>query len=105
MTALTPDDLARIEELAEEATPGPWAVNEHYGAFRDREVRAGEMSYDPLIAKEMLPGDATFIAAARTAVPTLVAGVRSLQARVTELERERDQNHAAYLTAIGANIR
>ena len=62
MTALTPDDLARIEELAEKA--------------------------DDLLPVEAIEWDMTqdYLHHLIEAVPDLVAGVRSLQARITELE-------------------
>jgi polyhydroxyalkanoate synthesis regulator phasin len=95
VTALTPDDLARIEELWRSTgiidnddmralVTGVRSLQSERDAFLES-ARLREVFEDRTIAAE--------------------TQVRSLQARITELERERDQNHAAYLTAIGANIR
>lgn len=103
MTALTPDDLARIEELAEKATPGPWNAGGYSdypgdegsaitagaeGTMEERGIAyAVEYSWT---TPESCKADAEFIAAARTAVPALVAGVRSRDERIAELEAARD---------------
>jgi hypothetical protein len=90
-TSLTPDDLARIEELAEKATPGPWEIDaiesgEHGLFIEEESTELGVGGRQ--VAGWLTAPNAEFIAAARTAVPALVAGVRSRDERITELEAQ-----------------
>lgn len=127
---LTPEVLARWEELADDATKGPWkwwnlegeegdqgwsdngpnletaARGPVYsdGSQGSRETIISGWGHDAW-AISIENADAHFIAAARTAVPALVAGVRERDeeivtlreqrhdtlARVTELERDLDE--------------
>ena len=66
--------LNQIQARADDATEGPWWGSMISGHV---EVFAGTGSgSDPMLATGMRPGDAEFIAAARTDVPWLVAAVR-----------------------------
>lgn len=77
------DDLTDLEALAQSATPGPWkrAVVDGMGFA----VHRGEHDTIALYADR---ADAAFIAAARAAVPALIA-------RVRKAEAERDEARAA----------
>jgi hypothetical protein len=81
-------DLDALERLAEAATPGPWCTlsgsishvdgrvdGVHAGSVGEMVIGCGR-SY----CKKPRGDDATFIAAARDAVPALIAEVRSLRA-------------------------
>lgn len=92
--------LRKIEERAEQATPGPWDA----GISRDEQH--GEMWYShkvwPLICKiatKFAPdteiggvdvANFEFIAHAREDIPALVAEVRRLQGEVKQLERDKE---------------
>ncbi|WP_066041938.1 hypothetical protein [Herbiconiux solani] len=88
MTALTPDDLARIEELARRAVPGEWRIGELSDVFQARKRAQVEL---------------------RAAVPALVAAVRSRDERIIELEAElrvaEDQANNNAADAIQAEAR
>lgn len=87
-------ELARLEALAQAATPGPWAPtavcddDDHWYACSPEHAFAED---DPACdSGKRHPGalaDAAFIAAARDAVPALVAEVRRLR---EQLQEERD---------------
>lgn len=83
MKDLTPDGLARIEELARRASTPPWEAAGPTSA----EVRG----VGHTVARAVSKSDSGFIASARAAVPALVAAVRSRDERIAELEAERDQ--------------
>ena len=78
----TPDQLALWAKLAAEATEGPWATYE--GALDDPQGSGVEVpgrQYPVLVQHGHLTAhDAAFIAAARTAVPVLLARVKELEA-------------------------
>lgn len=77
---MTEDDLKAIEARTEAATPGPW--EQDLGSVKSPHAVRGVLpAYVCGIASDQ---DATFIAAARTDVPDLVAEVR----RLRELGRE-----------------
>jgi hypothetical protein len=73
---LTPADLDRLEALAAAATLGPWsAIPSRHHTWH---VLDG---YGMVLVEDLFSGDdAALIAAAREAVPTLVAEVRRLRA-------------------------
>jgi hypothetical protein len=76
VTALTPEDLARIEEVDAQT----------------REAAALYLWDEGIVRPESLARqviDALVIDGWRPSAPALVAGVRSLQARITELEAEK----------------
>lgn len=79
---LTDEQLAEWERLAAGATRGPWHAVESQGW---RGI-VGEGNLDTVeITTDPWPTDLAFIAAARTAVPALVAEVRRLRALATLL--------------------
>lgn len=90
---MTEIDLDALEALAEAATPGPWEAVGFY-------VRLGD-GFAVALAnsrQEHSPSDAAFIAAARTAVPALVARVRELEGKLliaTESGNVEAGEHAA----------
>lgn len=71
---MTPEELASIEALANSATPGPWRVD-HSGDVVYDEPYVGVVG----VAENLSEDDAAFIAAARQAVPTLVAEVKRFE--------------------------
>ena len=91
---LTPEQRAAIEALAEAATPGPWWADswEIYGGTED--TPRYDEDGDKVWIAESCAGDwgqdtanGKFIAAARTAVPALLAAL-------TEAEADRDRLRA-----------
>ena len=84
---VSPKEIAELKRLAEAATPGPWSPiwdTDFYNAgmperFADK-IQIGGVDRDAFA--ELEPGDAEFIAAARTAIPRLIAHVEELQARI-----------------------
>jgi|SRR5690625_2284593 len=88
---MTPDRIAELRALADAATSGPWRVrwfpvDTVTGEGGDYVVEAGDISghAEELICYGDWDGD--FIAAARTAVPELLAEVERL---TTSLDRAR----------------
>ncbi len=86
---MSPAELDALEVLANAATPGPWSTHGLRALLRFGRKQDGPWDEanedDPREDGAWLPHDeaAAFIAAARTAVPALIA-------RVRELEQERD---------------
>lgn len=80
---LTNADLDAWERLAEAATPGPWrmqtAACDHPDADEHVAIKGGGRLVVPCVEE---PADAALIAAARLAIPALVAEVRRLRAEV-----------------------
>lgn len=91
-----PVDLDQLEALANAATQGPWHVHEEgFGRLgrptvyaTDEELRYIANCRDLPTHEDHAPTDdranARFIAAARTAVPALIAEVRRLRAAAKE---------------------
>jgi hypothetical protein len=107
------DRLAELDRLAAAATPGPWFTGYPQtvaGTFVKWSGLATEVNRDPGYSSGQpidpegqvagmwdyeeggvrLAADAAFIAAARTAVPELVAEVRRLRAEAVELRARLD---------------
>lgn len=85
---MTPEKLSEWKKLAEAATEGPWKYNEH---ARDDNVFSGNRRIADVYGAriggtEQNAANATFIAAARTAVPELIAEVERLQRKNEELQ-------------------
>lgn len=84
---MTEEELAALEALTEAATAGPWEWNDH--DLHAVSV-ANDDPWDPASGQKIIvtdsgayppeKDDAAFIAAARTAVPALIAEVRRLRA-------------------------
>lgn len=75
----TKEQLDEWERLANAATPGPWAFDGLRGVYVNQVA--------PMRAVVQLPvgaPDCEFIAAARTAIPALIARVRELEAKRDE---------------------
>lgn len=84
-------DLDELERLEREATPGPW---EWYGislkAGRVEVLGPGESDSFGYGTIDVADADQDLIAAARNALPELIAELRTLRARVDEMERDLD---------------
>ena len=79
---MTNDELTTLEALANAATPGPW-VEDGFDCVRAPDFR---ILYDNSCRDDDNGArNAAFIAAARDAVPALVATVRDRDAEVTRL--------------------
>lgn len=74
---MTDEELARLEALAQAATPGPWERRFH--DQNEVETRDGIRVATFNEARRDTWHNARFIAAARDAVPALVAEVRRLR--------------------------
>lgn len=94
-TRPTPEQAAEIEALTAAATAGPWAVDTAYGLFVEDAGGApiADLNWaaSTEAERERARADAEFIAAARTAVPALLAEMDALTAeqhRTRELLRQ-----------------
>lgn len=98
---MTPERLAEIEALVAAATPGPWSDCGDGDILGDNdEIIVGTTIFlrNPSESdREYRLKDAGFIAAARTAVPELLAEVRRLEAELAEQERVLLQERAGLL--------
>ncbi len=83
---MTVEELQEWANLAEAATPGPWWVNKYATDMSCTEHEVGVRTDDMILASmgidDVAMPDASFIAAARDAVPALIAEVRRLQAEL-----------------------
>jgi hypothetical protein len=93
-------DLDELERLAAAATPGEWSYD--WGAVWAAAQGGGRMvlldmrSYNDDRFEEA-PHDGAFIAAARTAVPALIARVRELEAAVAAVLPVAYQFHGLFV--------
>lgn len=105
---MTPERLKEIVMMDSSATPGPWSrvdnENQHWGLRRVHgpAVRVGGFTIATDLTIEegwQIESDCNFIAAARTAVPDLLAHVAALTARAevaeTALNVAREQLQSA----------
>lgn len=102
MTTLTPEDRARLRDLAAKATPGPWEAgvddltcmaNVHH----DQEQRFWVADTGPARVEPTAMADSELIAAMRNALPALLDAL-------DEAERERDEwERAAMKLAASSN--
>ena len=82
---MTQQELDALKALADAATPGPWEVEHHSGILVDGVPSTcavlTSQEYDMASFGDDLQGyfDAAFIAAARAAVPALIAEVERLR--------------------------
>lgn len=86
MADVTPLDLDAIRALAEAATPGPWRVGDGGDYFEWEVVIAPHLPTLELSESADGAEDAAFIAAARTAVPALLAEVDRLRGENAQLK-------------------
>lgn len=83
--AMTESELSALQALCDAATPGEWVRNETWGLVdAGCIVETATARGDPRLRIATLSGagieaDAAFIAAARTALPALIAEVRRLR--------------------------
>lgn len=87
---MTEQELTALDALAQEAAPGPWEAEDTYGGYAY--IAKLQVSRDD---GDMPVADARFIAAARTAVPALVAEVRRLQQDAARWAFIRDSGQLA----------
>ncbi len=94
MPDLTPEYLARLRELDEKATKGPWIISpvrQTVASFKALVIGPeskgwfAAVPYDERLHKESY-FDATLIAEWRTAVPRLLDRVEALEARIKSLK-------------------
>lgn len=95
---MTPERIEELKKLCAEATPGPWrqevwhnhdeggwaAVGPHIKDTPGDDYYSSEEPGSP--SHEKATSDANFIAAARTAVPELIAEVERLRDRLRDYE-------------------
>lgn len=96
-------ELDRLEKLANEATPGPWFVNDCHGTSDgycwylsiDRESTADEKLHGApgkmtmFATSSVVKLDADFIAAAREAIPKLIAALRAERELIDRMNSPR----------------
>lgn len=86
---MTSEELERLEALANAATGGSWQAGDPYDGRTALLVSVYGMGME--VADTQREADAAFIAAARDAVPSLIAEVRRLRERVATVDAEREQ--------------
>lgn len=89
---MTDEELAELEALAEEASPAPWRT---YGPLvlgpEDYEMDVCDCNmgdgadYADAEEERAALADAAFIAASRTAIPSLIRALREMRASVEEM--------------------
>jgi hypothetical protein len=79
---LTPERLRELQELCDAATPGPWRG----GRRCDGSICATVLNERVSIGEMYCLKDAGFCAAARTALPEVIAAYTAATARIGELE-------------------
>lgn len=92
---MDPNEIARLRELCEKATPGPWnrgTGNEYRELFKNHGMHLAHVY-------ECADGD--FIAAARTALPALLDEVERLQ-EIAELAHRQMQDGDALYAKVAA---
>ena len=100
---MTADELDRLTALAAAATPGPW-THEPCEYSRATQVSAKDAPYGVVMDNEtyypqaVRAEDQAFCAAARDAVPALVAEVRRLRGALHQIARRDDAEMAAAKT-------
>lgn len=87
---LTDEDLARLAKLESEAAPTPWGEQWCYGACRhiDKNVDRDCFLHDEIEEEGWGRYDGPFIAAARNALPALLAEVRASRAEIAGLKAD-----------------
>lgn len=80
-------DLTAIRDLTDHATPGPWRLDAPTGARRGHVMDADGNPIASCGQGVDAHADAAFIAAARTAIPALLAEIDRLRGRVQAVDR------------------
>lgn len=88
---VTVEQLAEWDRLASEATSGPWTDGEGFGYFCVSTQGEACFGSCGCCVEPMSQLDAAFIAAARTAVPALIARVRELEWELATLKDAASQ--------------
>lgn len=97
-------ERARLRALCEAATPGPWQVDEcpddrvmhecgdgwHHVDDPVRCIKGDDAGPDSAMVFQGVDADLALMAAARTAIPTLLGALDAAEARAVAAERERD---------------
>lgn len=78
---MTNEELDKLEELANKATPGPWKID-GYASFS---IAVAHIYSEILIANTHCNNDAKFVAASREAIPKLIAEVRRLRKAIDDI--------------------
>lgn len=82
---MTKEELDALEELANAATPGPWESS-GVAVWGKNNVWVGDLNFEASRQESLVAprvsNDANFVAAAREAIPKLIAKVRSLEAEI-----------------------
>ncbi len=87
---MTDNQLQQLAALAEAATPGPWWVDRYATDMSCTEHAVGVRTDDMMLASmgidDVAMPDARFIAAARQAVPELLAEAAALRRQLAECQ-------------------
>ena len=113
---MTAAELAALKALADAATPGPWEAGEYNRVTADgRHILKCRDQYDGvrLAIHDNAIADAAFIAAARDAVPELIAEVDRLRTELAQAQAQAENERArrkhdstdAYNARINAAVR
>lgn len=88
-------ELKHLEDLCSKATPGPWKGDEYeMTAPKVKTLEEGRIKLVWADDYHMSEFDAEFIAAARTALPELIARVRRLEAEIVQFKEDRYPSYA-----------
>lgn len=92
-------NLEDLKKLCQEATPGPWGLKEHGLVSSSFPNSCGE-NYQ--IAGDIDEQDADFIAAAREALPKLIAVAEAARVVAAGFRRFYDENEQPLVDALAA---
>jgi hypothetical protein len=85
MKEITPERLAELKRLADEATPGPWRASDRGTELC---IHTPTDVVCNMVGISQADHDATFIAASRAAIPELLADIARLKTVVAEYEED-----------------
>jgi hypothetical protein len=97
---ITPEKLAELEALCENATPGPWLIDYSGTAAVYEDDAAGRTIFlagsphCPPRSESETNCNLRFIAAARTALPEAIAEIRRLQSELQRLQPQPQDTFA-----------
>ena len=81
---MTADEIAALAELESKATRGEWKTD--YTSMGGRILRRGDITHCQSHLQIVPTDDAIFIAAARNAVPRLIATIAAREAEIAQLK-------------------